>query len=107
MDMLSDYRARLAEHVLQPDDAQAEVARRLAALAETLNTTAPPSTSTTRKFWQKPKELPPGIYIHGDVGRGKTMLMDLFYAHVTTWPKDRIHFHAFMQQIHAERASLP
>lgn len=107
MDMLSDYRARLAEHVLQPDDAQAEVARRLAKLAETLNATSPPATGAARKFWQKPKELPHGLYIHGDVGRGKTMLMDLFYAHVTTWPKDRIHFHAFMQQIHAERARLP
>jgi cell division protein ZapE len=107
MDMLSDYRARLAEHLLQPDEAQADVARRLAKLADALNAAPPQKAGAKRHFWQKPKDLPHGIYIHGDVGRGKTMLMDMFYRHVTSWPKDRIHFHAFMQQIHIERASLP
>jgi cell division protein ZapE len=104
MDMLSDYRARLAEQALQPDEAQAGLVARLARLADQLNNNPPQLQGGLRKFWQKPAELPHGVYIHGDVGRGKTMLMDLFYSHITSWPKDRIHFHAFMQQIHAERA---
>lgn len=49
-----------------------------------------------------PAELPRGLYLYGDVGSGKTMLMDLFYdtlpASVRT--KTRIHFHNFMQDVH-------
>lgn len=51
-----------------------------------------------------PESLPKGLYMYGDVGSGKTMLMDLFYD---TLPpniqrKTRIHFHAFMQSIHKD-----
>jgi cell division protein ZapE len=41
-----------------------------------------------------------GLYIHGDVGRGKTMLMDLFFATSTVPRKRRAHFHEFMQDVH-------
>lgn len=51
-----------------------------------------------------PKSLPKGLYMYGDVGSGKTMLMDLFYetlpANITR--KTRIHFHAFMQGVHKD-----
>ena len=47
-----------------------------------------------------------GLYIHGDVGRGKTMLMDLFFAHLDVAAKTRIHFHGFMQDIHKRRQAL-
>jgi cell division protein ZapE len=104
MDMLQAYRTKLAEHHLQPDEGQAQVARKLAELCGTLNATKPHKQGAFSKlFGKKPASLR-GIYIHGDVGRGKTMLMDLFFEHVEGWPKQRIHFHAFMQNVHKARA---
>jgi cell division protein ZapE len=49
---------------------------------------------------------PKGLYIYGDVGRGKTMLMDLFFADLKVKAKRRVHFHAFMQDIHQRRQNL-
>src|SRR5690625_4864833 len=49
-----------------------------------------------------PENLPRGLYMYGDVGCGKTMLMDLFYdtlpPNITS--RTRIHFHNFMQDVH-------
>lgn len=61
------------------------------------------SAKTEEKALQEiPENLPRGLYLYGDVGSGKTMLMDLFYdtlpASVTS--KTRIHFHNFMQDVH-------
>lgn len=49
-----------------------------------------------------PKDLPRGLYLYGDVGSGKTMLMDLFYDTLpsSVKSKTRIHFHNFMQDVH-------
>ena len=48
----------------------------------------------------KPQKIPKGLYIHGGVGRGKSMLMDLFFGNVGVKRKRRIHFHEFMQEAH-------
>ncbi|KAI1143085.1 AFG1-like ATPase-domain-containing protein [Hypoxylon sp. FL0543] len=55
-----------------------------------------------RAIQEIPSDLPRGLYLYGDVGSGKTMLMDLFYETLpsTVRSKMRIHFHNFMQDVH-------
>lgn len=61
---------------------------------------------STRK-WRlfKKQKLCKGLYLWGEVGRGKTYLMDLFYKHLPI-PKMRMHFYQFMQSIHTELTRL-
>jgi cell division protein ZapE len=89
------YDQALAKGELKPDDAQDAAARRLMALAAQL--------SQKRGFalFRKQAEAPKGLYIWGDVGRGKTMLMDLFYEEVSVAKKRRAHFNRFMMDVHA------
>lgn len=60
-------------------------------------------TILQRLFSKKapPPQSTSGIYIWGDVGRGKSMVMDMFYDSIHGIPKQRIHFHAFMREVHA------
>lgn len=85
------YAQRVADGAIRDDAAQREVLAALEAL--TL-----PKKGLFRK---KPATHHQGLYIWGNVGRGKSMLMDLFYEFVQVTPKRRVHFHAFMQEVHA------
>ena len=106
MDLQTAYQEKLANGMLKPDPGQAAVLRNLIALSQNLS--AAPKRAKPgflqKLFGQAKAQSIPGLYIHGAVGRGKTMLMDLFFESVPTQPKQRIHFHAFMQSVHQKRA---
>ena len=93
--MLGAYRAAIADNSLRPDAAQAAAAQKLEALSQALADYKPGFSL----FGKKP--APRGLYIWGDVGRGKSMLMDLFFDDAPTEPRRRVHFNAFMAQTHA------
>lgn len=93
------YRALVAGGKLTGDPAQERVAEALENLAEALQKAA--ATRKSLFGFSKPPAPPKGLYIHGPVGRGKSMLMDLFFENVSVSPKLRIHFHDFMAGVHA------
>ncbi|MCA3556199.1 cell division protein ZapE [Aestuariivirga sp.] len=96
--IFAEYDRRRDAGLIKADAAQRAVATRLDQLATELTAQAP-HTGLLARF-RKPSAPPRGLYIHGEVGRGKTMLMDLFYETVDFAPKRRVHFHAFMQDVH-------
>lgn len=99
------YALALAKGELEGDPAQKAIVERLDILQQEI--AALPATKP-RSFYgklfggQKNKPQPRGLYIWGKVGRGKSMLMDLFYQHVSEKKKLRVHFHAFMHDIHQQ-----
>ena len=93
--MLEAYQAAIAENSLKADPAQAAAAQKLEALARALADYRPGFSLFGRK------EAPKGLYIWGDVGRGKSMLMDLFFEGAPIQPRLRVHFNAFMVDVHA------
>jgi cell division protein ZapE len=97
--VLDGYRRRLANGEIEPDAAQAEVAARLDAL-ETALAAYRPKQGMLSKFLGTQPRLPKGLYIWGAVGRGKTMLMDLFFEETSFAPKRRAHFHEFLADVH-------
>ena len=104
------YRDLLAQGALSTDPAQAAAAERLQDLWAKLKGYDPvPHLDRPRLFGRLLRRRavdeapsgPSGLYLVGDVGRGKSMLMDLFYDQAVIKRKSRIHFHAFMQDVHA------
>ena len=102
MTKLADaYEARLAEGDLRPDPAQQAALPLLQDFVVQLQNYRPRSQTTFNRLFGKVTPVPHGLYIYGDVGRGKSMLMDLFFGAVTVGKKRRVHFHQFMLEIHA------
>ncbi|MFO1120823.1 MAG: cell division protein ZapE [Hyphomicrobiales bacterium] len=96
--LIDRYRAAQARGDIRSDAGQEAVVARLSALAAEIEASAPRGLLARLR---KPAAAPRGLYIHGEVGRGKTMLMDLFFEAVDAPSKRRVHFHAFMQDVHA------
>ncbi|EJL30483.1 putative ATPase [Caulobacter sp. AP07] len=90
------YRQRLAQGEIKPDAAQAAAVDALSRLEADLDNAGEPGFSL---FGRKPKGKK-GVYLWGPVGRGKSMLMDLFFDSAPVDRKRRAHFHAFMAEVH-------
>jgi len=106
---MADYpierlRAQIAAGELDADEAQLNVALKLDALARRLAEWRPARAGLWSALSRANGSTPRGLYIHGPVGCGKTMLMDLFFEQVAFEPKARCHFHEFMADVH-ERIS--
>ncbi|WP_448663224.1 cell division protein ZapE [Sphingomonas sp. CJ20] len=97
--LLERYAALVAGGELRPDPEQQAAATRLAALARELEETPKRGSILCRLAGRRP-EPPKGVYMWGGVGRGKSMLMDLFFDSVAITAKRRVHFHEFMIEVH-------
>ena len=95
MSPIARYRALVSAGVLAPDAAQADAAARLQTLSEALERPAP----WLSRVFGRP-ETPRGVYLWGGVGRGKSLLMDIFFNNTRVDPKRRVHFHEFMAETH-------
>ena len=110
MKVLDRYNALVTAGELRPDATQADAAARLDKLQFALEA-VPPRGSILWRLSKAKAPPPRGIYLWGGVGRGKSMLMDLFYSCLDIPAKRRVHFHEFMIEMHdamrAWRAAKP
>ncbi|KAM6912214.1 AFG1 like ATPase a [Xenentodon cancila] len=107
---LDHYDGLVRDGNLRDDGRQRAVLQTLDELHKTLRGYSNTPASVFSRFFTRPKP-PKGYYIYGDVGTGKTMVMDMFYSYVETEKKKRVHFHGFMldvhKRIHRLKQSLP
>ncbi len=97
--MIDGFNAALAARGIEADPAQLVAARRLQTFYDDLLALKAARRSKLRKLLVRP-ELPRSVWFWGGVGRGKSFLMDCFFAAVPYQRKRRVHFHAFMHEIH-------
>jgi cell division protein ZapE len=92
------YRDLLDRGEITPDPAQAAAVEALSRLEGELNAAGEPGFSLP--FFRKHDRSARGVYLYGPVGRGKSMVMDLFFESAPVARKRRAHFHAFMAEVH-------
>ena len=104
------YERLLENGDIQPDPSQARAVEKLQGLHEAL---AQYSDQMGKQGWmarlrlgRNKKTPPPGLYLWGGVGRGKSMLMDMFFDVAPVEDRKRVHFHAFMQEVHKRMHSF-
>jgi cell division protein ZapE len=99
MNVADRYAELVAAGELKPDPEQAAAAARLNRLQAELEAVPPRAGFLSRLTGKRP-DAPRGIYLWGGVGRGKSMLMDLFHDCLSIERKRRAHFHEFMLEVH-------
>ncbi|XP_055472177.1 AFG1-like ATPase [Psammomys obesus] len=108
--LLDHYEFLIKAQELRDDEHQRRVIQSLQKLQEDLKGYSIEEEGLFSKLFSRNKP-PKGLYVYGDVGTGKTMLMDMFYKYVETERKKRVHFHGFMldvhRRIHRLKLSLP
>src|SRR5580704_14269083 len=108
--LTAQYAALVATGEIERDPAQEAAVDRLAALGRRLleHRLARKSSSLGWLFGARERREEPirGLYIFGDVGRGKTMLMDMFFAASPVVRRRRVHFHEFMAEVHEHVADF-
>ena len=100
---LAVYQSRLEDGSLRADEYQAVIVRRLDQIHRSLAGYCPPRRSLLSRLFSygtSAERRLRGLYLWGTVGTGKTMLMDLFHDCVDTPHKRRVHFNAFMLDVH-------
>ncbi|XP_063007045.1 AFG1-like ATPase isoform X3 [Melospiza melodia melodia] len=107
---LEHYDFLIKHQELKNDEQQRRVVERLQKLHESLKGYSIDSKNIFSQLFAKTNP-PKGLYVYGDVGTGKTMVMDMFYSHLEVEKKRRVHFHGFMldvhQRIHRLKQNLP
>ena len=97
---LQRYRQMVEARELAPDTAQELAAEKLQLLANRLAHYSEPRLGRLLPFARRRRSAPEGLYLYGGVGRGKTMLLDLFFETVHYAPKRRVYFQEFMAEAH-------
>ncbi|MGN6579386.1 MAG: cell division protein ZapE [Bordetella sp.] len=101
MNVQEYYEQALAERGYQSDEAQQRAVNRLQRYYDDWVHYKALRSNALKKLLNRP-EVPRGVYLWGGVGRGKSFLMDAFYATVPVVRKTRLHFHEFMRSVHRE-----